>query len=138
MGTSWREDLLLGLKEIDVQHREYFRRTDQLIEVCLSATGPVAFDSTLAFLKAYVHFHFSHEEKLMEAKAYPETAFHKTQHRWFAKEIESLAAAGKDGKPLPEVLRLNTLLVDWFQNHIKVVDRKLVTFLLKTTQSGAE
>lgn len=125
---SWTEKLRLGLDQIDEQHREYFRRADRLITSCLGQDAERESAAALDFLAAYVRVHFQTEEALMGVPGYPErdTRFHKSQHAWFTGEISAMVEACHQKGSLPSSLRLSSLVVDWFQNHIQTVDRKLV------------
>ena len=134
MASTWDDKLLLGVREMDAQHKEYFRRTDQLMELCLADVPPREFIKTFDFLRAYVQFHFSHEEGLMAEHAYPEMAFHQSQHRWFAGEVDVLTSAAQAGDVASHSLKLNALLIDWFRSHIQKVDRKLALYLIERTK----
>ncbi len=134
MPGLWKKSLELGLREIDEQHREYFRRADALMDACLQHTSPEETVRMLEFLRQYAAVHFSSEEALMTTGGYPESdaQVHRSQHQWFSREISALVEnAQREGKP-PSAVKLTSLVVDWFQHHIQRLDRKLVTALLAT------
>ena len=130
MTKSWKTDLATGIQLIDAQHRELFARIDRLLDKMLAGEDPKAYGETFRFVRAYADFHFGTEEGLMDSNAYPQTDFHKSQHRWFVAEIDKIhaenMARGLDGS---SQMRLSYVLVDWFSNHIRGVDHKLTAFL---------
>jgi hemerythrin len=66
----------------------------------------------------------------MDAHRYPQTEFHKGQHRLFEQELDQVHAETEaKGLSASTPLRFTYILVDWFSNHIRGVDRKLTTFL---------
>jgi len=134
MSTGWTGDLRTGLETVDRQHREYFRRVDRLLAAYADENRPAVVSETLRFLVGYVDHHFKTEERMMTQAAYPGLEAHAERHAWFRAELRALQprATGDAGG----VVRLNALLIDWFQNHIRRVDTKMTTFLLVRAQAA--
>ncbi len=129
MGLQWTSALALGVPEIDQQHRELFRRVDQLLEGMLEGErGEVA--KLLGFLGQYVITHFGAEEELMRARGYPGYADHKAEHDLF---LECLARLEEEhrttGLTSRLVVRVNRQVADWLRDHVYLTDAALGRWL---------
>ena len=54
LSLQWREDLAVGVKSIDEQHQELFRRINSLLEACNLGKGREEVASVIAFLGEYI------------------------------------------------------------------------------------
>jgi len=129
-GFEWNDELLVGIDLIDQQHREYFARVNQLLAAC-QAGDAERIQDTFNFLRDYVVFHFDAEQQVMQYHAYPDMEAHVEQHEYFGLECDGLGAEIADKPENPELGDLaSNLLVDWFVNHIRQVDRRLGKYLI--------
>lgn len=124
-------DLTTGIDLIDRQHREYGRRVNGFLKHCADeGCAPEDVKEAFDFLRLYVVEHFGTEEALMETFGYPQMAAHVDLHRGFRSWIDDTA---KKVNSIPgnrdSTLRVSYKLVDWFQRHIKTVDKKLTQYL---------
>jgi len=85
----WKDEYSVGVKVIDDQHKELFRRVNKLFDD-VSRGNVTTVLETLDFLNSYVIYHFSAEEQLMAKANYPELESHKNEHEWFKSEILSI------------------------------------------------
>ncbi len=131
MSTGWDKTLETGLRVMDIQHREYFRRVDKLLTLYLDdAVAPERMLEMFEFLNRYVVHHFGTEQKLMREHAYPDADPHVAQHAWMREQMASFETPIRaDAKDSGLRMRFSGLLIDWFQNHIKSVDQRLADFL---------
>jgi hemerythrin len=130
MSKAWNTDLATGIHLIDAQHRELFARIDRLIDQCIAGVDAKLYAATYAYLREYAKFHFGTEESLMDANHYPLAESHKSQHRLFEKEVDQIHADVEAKGLTPSTpMRFTYILVDWFSNHIRGVDKKLTAFL---------
>lgn len=130
MAILWKEDLATGVEEIDNQHKELFRRINNLLDACTQGKGKDEVLNTIRFLDDYVMVHFTAEEGLQKAYNYPDYTSHKALHAEFIKNISDIKKAiEKEGVGLHLVLRTNRTVVDWLLNHIGQIDKKLGAFL---------
>ncbi len=126
MRIEWNDDLLTGIPVIDQQHKELFRRINRLLEACIQRNGTVEVLETLRFLQKYVVEHFTMEEQVMRKAAYAGYRHHEELHRGFRASIEELAAEiDRDGVGPQTVVRVNRMIVDWLNMHIRKVDRAM-------------
>lgn len=136
MTFKWTEDLSTSVDEIDAQHKEIFRKMDELYSACRLGNGKSEIADVIMFLEDYVTSHFDNEEKYMLEYDYPESASHKSEHMKFIKTIVDLKKQfEKEGPSLSVVIRTNFEIADWFRDHIGRIDKALGIFL-KTTAGG--
>jgi hemerythrin len=126
---EWTTALSLGIEEIDVQHRELFRRVGQVRDAAFSGdVGEV--DRTLAFLGTYVEFHFGAEERYMAAQRYPGLERHREEHAWLLEAFRELEADHRrDGPTTEAIARVERFLSDWVRTHIGVTDLAMARFV---------
>lgn len=130
MPIQWTEDLSIGNKEIDNQHKELFNRINQLLDACNKGLGKEVAGKTLIFLEDYIITHFTSEEGLQRKHNYPDYEAHKSLHVKFIKEFNELKKRFEaEGPTLPIVLQINRTVVDWLINHIKKVDKAVGEFV---------
>lgn len=136
MALEWTEKMAVGHHVIDQQHRELFRRFDDLIEACRQACGKERIVELLGFLDAYVVTHFREEEGMMERCAYPGAEEHKAQHRYFIGRLDALKADLREkGVSTHLVISTNQILLKWIIQHIKNIDVQFGAFLRTQPQA---
>ena len=128
MTKGWDPSLATGIRIIDDQHKEYFVRVGRLLSCSLEGSQPGDCLEIFDFMSRYVVLHFGTEEELMDRHAYNHGGPHKAQHAWFRDELADLRAK-LEREPGGSRVALNSLLIDWFRNHISRVDLKLSEFL---------
>jgi hemerythrin-like metal-binding protein len=128
---EWSDDLAIGMPAIDEQHRDLINNINDLIEAIRTGQGQEHIHKITVFLEDYVVRHFNDEEVLMQEYNYPGYPAHKSLHlkfieafQDFKKELEE-----KQDRGLYLVFRVQTLIMDWFVNHIVKVDKQLGVFL---------
>ena len=131
MSLEWNDNLASGSSDIDTQHKELFKRVNDLLAAFKTGT-PRRENMTriVQYLTDYVVFHFGTEEKYMAKYNYSSMSAHKAQHeqfvRTFLKLKDRMLLEGVNA-PLAEDTR--QLVVDWLINHIKYSDRALGMYL---------
>lgn len=132
MDIQWKESYALGIPSIDDQHKELFRRLNQLMEAVEQGSPPQVIRETIAFLTDYVHIHFRDEEQLMQDENYPGLENHQAQHQMFVDELEEIKIQAEEepGNPFSGV---GTALIGqlslWLADHILDMDQSLKEFL---------
>ncbi|MBF0344464.1 MAG: hemerythrin family protein [Nitrospirae bacterium] len=134
MAFKWTEELSVGVETIDNQHKELITIVDNLIRAIVNGRGKDEIEKVISFLKQYVETHFSMEEKLMERIRYPKDKLleHEAQHTQFWENFnELLVAFRKDHKSPALIKTVNTVLIDWYKNHICKTDKSIGEFIRK-------
>lgn len=130
MAIEWIESLATGNTEIDNQHKELFRRFDNLLSACNQNRGKEEVGNTLRFLDDYVRSHFAMEEDLQKKHNYPHYQEHKAQHESFIGDLQRLDGQFREeGVSLSLVIQTNQTMVNWLVNHINAMDHALADFL---------
>lgn len=130
MAIEWTEDLAMGVTEIDDQHKELFRRINDLLDACNQRKAKDEVGKTIEFLGSYVIEHFGNEERYMLMYDYPDSASHKEQHRQFISGFQELRDRFEtDGPGVHIVILTNRTVVGWLNSHIRNVDKLLGAFL---------
>lgn len=136
--TYWKESLLVGVSQIDDQHRKLVVAIDRLMEACMQGKGRATIGETLLFVVSYTKDHFHDEEKLQAQYEYPGIAAHKMLHKKFVADISMILRDFEQNGPNVALTgKLNKTLVDWLINHISTEDKKLGAHIIqKRTGSG--
>jgi len=130
MRITFDKNLETGDAEIDQQHRELFDRIDKLLAASRDKRSREEVGQTLTFLGDYVVHHFSAEERMMEAAAYPEIAAHRAEHARFVQEFTILYNEYKsEGPTTLFIIRVGNRVTGWLREHIYRTDRTLVQWL---------
>ena len=125
----WKNEYSVGVKVIDDQHKELFKRVNKLFDDVSKGNVTTVLE-TLDFLNSYVIYHFSAEEQLMAKANYPELESHKNEHEWFKSEILFIREqVERNGLGVSLTLKLNKLLVSWLINHVTKTDAKFAPYL---------
>jgi hemerythrin len=136
MSISWNEDLATGLKTIDDQHKEIFKRINVLLDACAEGKGRGTVGDVLDFLAEYIVEHFADEESIQQLYGYPDYVVHKAQHDNFMYDLMAIIKKFKhEGASLTVVHQTNRLAVDWLIRHIKGEDKVLADFVKEHPKS---
>jgi hemerythrin len=121
----WRDELSVGVEQIDAQHKELLQQFDQLLSACRQGKGSEEVLHLLDFLDEYVITHFHDEEQLQKQSGFPDFDEHHREHQAFVAKLEELKnRMHNDGSVLLDhVLDANKMLLDWLIRHISVRDR---------------
>lgn len=125
----WSDKYSVNIKEIDNQHQKLVGMLNELHDAMKEGKGNEVLGKTLAELIQYVGVHFSAEERLMNAHAYPEYNEHKAEHVKLTQKVVELQKNFQQGE---HVLTVEVLgfLKDWLQTHILGTDKKYSPFLI--------
>lgn len=126
----WNDNLKIGVKLIDSEHKELCDRIDRLLAACNQGHGREEIVRTVEFLESYTIKHFGDEEKLQRASAYPKVAEHKKLHEFFTGKIAELKNdIQTNGANVAVISKTNYFLMDWLLNHIQKVDSELAQYI---------
>ena len=126
MGISWRDELSLGVDQIDSQHKELLARFDMLLNACKQGKGGEEVLHLLAFLDEYVLTHFRDEEALQKQSGFPDYESHRQEHESFIGRLSEMKGRlAEEGVQIDLVLDTNKMLLDWLIRHISVRDKAL-------------
>ena len=125
---QFTDDCLIGIKELDDEHRRLFSLINQAMDV-LSHTDSndrcTQITHLLDELTQYADTHFAHEEAYMEQIRDPELAAQKNAHASFIARLESINLIELDENPQKYMESLIEFLLGWLINHILYSDKKI-------------
>lgn len=128
MPLVWNDSLLTGISTIDNQHKELFRRINELLDYAGKSKEKI--QEITNFLQSYIVNHFLTEERLMEKNNYPDYSSHKSAHNKYSQDFKALKDnIDREGVNINLTVKMNNLLIDWWINHINKVDKKMAEFL---------
>jgi hemerythrin-like metal-binding protein len=131
-GLDWSDILSVGVKEMDDQHKELFKRISALMQGMLGGTGGADIGGLLGFIADYVEHHFSEEEKLMRERGFPAVEGHVKLHQAFKDEFAGISGRIQSvGLNASLLILLQDRVINWLVEHIGKVDRQYGLFMSK-------
>jgi len=124
----WTEELSVQVLSMDAQHKQLIGLINKLHAALKRGQGAAATGTILKELIQYTEYHFSAEEKLMDAARYSDLPAQRQAHALLvdkAKDAEQRWAAG-DSRITQELMNL---LYDWLPQHIVGMDKKYGPYL---------
>ena len=127
---EWRDEFLVGVAEIDEEHKELVTNMNRLAAK-IKSEDLSGIDEILVFLEGYVRFHFDNEERMMRTVSYPLINEHLQEHRTFSQQYVNLKRDIASGlhDPLYLGFRIQLFLFDWWAAHMTKTDRHLGKFI---------
>ena len=125
----WRDELALGIDEIDAQHRLLVDIINRVYAALIGRLSRPEAGRILEELVQYTAVHFAVEESLFRITDYPDYEAHKARHEHLKNEV-LLIKRGFDLGHLQLDLGLMNFLKSWLENHILGEDRAYVQHLL--------
>ena len=133
---EWNEKLAVGIATIDSQHKELFKRINNLVVAIKEHRCKSEIDSTIAFLDDYARVHFSEEEKHMQKTNYAGLEEQREGHRKYLAALAELKAEASlprvPGSSYDLSATTNQVVVDWIVDHILKLDMQFGDFLRRT------
>lgn len=130
---EWNEKLATGIDTIDSQHRELFKRINDLVLAIRERRCKSEIDGTLKFLDDYARIHFAEEEKHMQESGYPglaeQLAGHKKYLAMLAELKEEASLPRESGGTSFLSATTNQAVVDWIVDHILKLDMQFAEHL---------
>jgi len=128
---TWNDQLLIGLDDVDSQHRQLIEIINRLGR--LHAHGSTAEEllSVLSDLHNYTVFHFRHETDMMSSLPVNQAnmAAHLKAHQGFVDLIVRAAALGVTN-PVDVIEHLLAFMMKWLTHHITGVDMRMAKEIL--------
>jgi hemerythrin-like metal-binding protein len=132
---QWDDSLVLGISQIDQQHKELVKTVDGLLSKT-SCANEDELRHSLIFLSNYVDTHFRDEEAIQKRIGYPRFAEHHRIHEAFKKSVRQLIKQFKDeGASSALLSEVRSTAGDWLITHIKGEDMRIRDYIQKTGQT---
>jgi diguanylate cyclase (GGDEF)-like protein/hemerythrin-like metal-binding protein len=126
----WNENLMIGIEEIDEQHKTIVRLVNKLAN-SLTQDEEFKIEDTFNELAEYAEFHFKSEEEIWKKYIKEEDLLitHKNSHDSFLPEVLKLRDKNKDKKFNVIVEEILLFLIRWLAFHIVDEDKRLALIL---------
>ena len=144
---TWNENYLMGVDELDEDHRQLFRIARQLLERAKTQSGEAftrmfILREGMNYLQGYFARHTAREEAYMRQTGYEGYAIHKMQHEeFFSNQVAKYRKIVESGKcSKEEVWDFVGAGVGWLLDYIATADMAIVGkgVLTKRIESGTE
>jgi hemerythrin-like metal-binding protein len=126
----WLPDYMVGVQEIDHEHQGLFALAESYRLAMRAGKDRETLQQILNELFDYTHYHFAHEEELMERISYPYYPDHCRQHEGLRIKLRAIRErwAEEDIGMTNEVMKF---LVDWLKCHTTTSDRRIGSYMRK-------
>ena len=130
MSMEWNESFVLGIEEIDQQHKMIVEHFRLLSDAVRDAREQEVLTDMVKFLIEYAQFHFATEERYMKQYAYPDMAEQLGEHEQFSRDAIDLQSKLSDGANSHMLaVELTGKLFRWVFQHIRDHDRKMAQYI---------
>ena len=123
---EWTEHYLIGVDEIDVQHKRLLLIMKSAFALKDQDLMSAPLNKILMELEKYAKFHFKSEEMLMKMYSYPEYEEQKAEHKKIYSELKKGISLVKTENDISGLLYL---LVEWFVGHTRDKDRHMGSYI---------
>ncbi|NUN70993.1 MAG: hemerythrin family protein [Bacteroidetes bacterium] len=126
MPLEWVDAMATGIKEVDDAHKELIACINRLQDAVQAGNGRREILGILDYLAFYAEQHFTHEEQCMNRYRCPAAKANRKAHGDFLLFVIRIRqSVQKDGVTWSAVMETNRELGEWFEAHIKRIDRHL-------------
>ena len=127
-GFHWTEIYSVNIALLDQQHERLFETVNKLDVALAAGEGNAAVETVLNELFDYAFDHFSAEESLMKAHAFPGLPTHRAEHDIFREKVATFREEYRAAKPGVAVSLL-LFLQPWLRQHVLKTDKQYSAFL---------
>jgi hemerythrin len=124
---EWRDEFLIGVEELDYEHRDLINRLNELHEELANHNEKGEIEGCLGEIHTRVVAHFALEEHFMLDNNFTGYAHHKKEHDDFLEVIVDLIDKFRTDPELSYGHELEEQLQHWIVNHITTSDQELAT-----------
>ena len=125
---KWESDYLVGIEEMDAQHKLLMDKVNAFIHAMEEGKGQQAMELALYDMLSYAKIHFNDEEDLMARNGYPELEHHKHLHHNLVLEVESFCQMFNMGD-LKNEIDVSNFLKHWLIMHIEQEDINYANYI---------
>ena len=131
MAIIWDESYVLGIDEIDLQHRSIVEQFGRFSAAVQEGCASEMLLDMATFLAGYAKEHFATEERVMEKYNYPRIDEQRAEHAIFTHDAEELLRRiVNEGASREIAADLAGKMVRWVIQHIRNHDRAMVQFVM--------
>lgn len=129
MSLAFPEELAVGVREVDEQHRAFYATINQLHDSMREHDLHRVLE-TFDRLDEYASAHFATEERMMIDAGYAGFPEHLVHHADFRRELSRRRARlTEEGPSAGLVVEISGWLTAWLRDHVRNVDSRMASFL---------
>ena len=137
MSLRWDDVMVLGIADIDEQHKTIIEKFTELSEAFQTGKGTDGIPEMIAFLNDYAERHFALEDRYMLKYAYPKIDEQRNEHGEFTRDFRELRKRmQQEGVSREIAIATSGKLIRWIIQHISNHDREMVSYVI--AQMAAE
>jgi hemerythrin len=125
---NWSDDLSVGIKLIDDQHKNLFSMMNEFYDNLQKENNDEKLKILAESMSKYADEHFDMEERIFNKYQFTQKENHLNEHKIFRQKTDDILTKIIAGKYVLS-MELTTFLKDWFASHIKVSDKKYSEYL---------
>ena len=126
---AWNDRLVLGIDEIDNDHRKLVEMINELFDGIQAGRGRAAQLGILQRLVDYTRYHFAREETLFAENGSPRAQAHKKEHDALVAVVQKAQAEYVESGTVAPSLEMMVILKDWLFDHILGSDQRDAAYL---------
>lgn len=125
----WSDDFLIGIDELDYEHRSLIEDINALHRDLLEHVETGRIEDTLGKIHARMQAHFALEERVMLSNRYPHYAEHKAEHERLLDEFTEIMTGFARDPGAVDREGVGRGLCQWIVGHIQTSDKKMSLIL---------
>ena len=127
---EWNDDYLVGMDELDTEHRNLINRLNELHEKLYRRQGDNSMiEDNLRDIHDRIQQHFEMEESMMRDEDYPDYVQHKKEHDAFLHRVDNIITKYRTSPGYSFKDALEDILQHWIKNHIASSDHELASYI---------
>lgn len=137
-GIQWTQNMSVGIKSIDSDHKILVGMVNRLDEAIKSGRGRESVSSILDALLDYTTYHFGREEALMQACSYPDLEAHRHTHKVLRTQVAHIRDRYLSNPDTIQDREVLAFLKNWLTSHIMGRDKLYAPFMTSRRDAVAE
>jgi hemerythrin-like metal-binding protein len=134
-GIIWSDDFLIGIEELDYEHRCLIEDINKLHRELLEHVDMDRIEDTLGRIHARMQAHFALEEHVMVSHEYPHYPEHKVEHERLLDEYTELMTKFERDPNVGDRVAIEDILRQWIVDHILTSDKKMSLMVISGKQT---
>lgn len=126
MPITWSERFVVGVEQIDDQHRRLIKQLNKLEAAVNQGAPEPVISEILEFLEAYASEHFAFEETVMDQTGCMAARINCLGHQAFERSLKAIRAEfDQHGPTAGLAYKVQNNLLNWAEHHIGGIDCRL-------------
>ena len=134
MALIWTQNMNVGIKQFDDDHKKLIRYANELQDAiqyppAQGTVDPVEIEVILHRMENYARWHFRGEEAAMEKTGFPGLEEHRGEHLKFIANVAEMTKRFMGSSNPRHALEIAEFLYNWIVDHVYQMDGRYVDYL---------